>query len=385
MPWSEFFPGGTLITPSGFHPITESLFDVDYKGRQEISAWYAMMELPLVSNFRVVGGARSESTYLSTVNEPEEGAIWFPPGSVSPAALTPGAADVDFQKDALLPAIGIAYDPFDQVTLRASYSETVARQTFKEITPIVQQEYAGAPIFIGNPELGMSELQNYDLRLDYRPYRGSLLSLSWFYKDITDPIEYVQRLAGFNFTTARNYPKGTIQGWELEARQDLGLLWDPLRNLSVGANATFLDSIVYLPEDEIEEFELPNIQAPMESRDMTNAPDQLFNFYVTYEIPVTGTQMAVFYTVQGDTLIAGAGQSNGNYVPNVYATQFETLNVSLTQRLGPIFRLQVQGKNLTNPTFQTVYRSEYIGEDVLRTSFTSGIALSVSLSAAFSI
>ena len=42
----------------------------------------------------------------------------------------------------------------------------IARQTFKEITPILNQEYLGGPIFIGNPELKMSSVENYDLRLD---------------------------------------------------------------------------------------------------------------------------------------------------------------------------------------------------------------------------
>jgi hypothetical protein len=68
----------------------------------------------------------------------------------------------------------------------------------------------------------------------------------------------------------------------------------------------------------------------------------------------------------------------------VYATRFDTLNFSLTQALGKYFKLRFQAKNLTNPRIQTVYRSEYIGDDVLKTSFTRGLELSLELGVEFS-
>lgn len=387
MPWSQDFtgPNGSVGGPGEFHPITESLADIDYTGNQEISAWYGMVDLPLTSNLKAIGGARSEATSISIVNSPEEEATWFPPGAGAPTVLEPGAADVDFSQDDLLPSIGLVYEPIDPLTLRASYAETVARQTFKELTPIIQQEFLGGPIFVGNPELGMSSLQNYDLRADYSPYNGSLLSASYFYKDIQDPIEYVQRVATFTFTTPRNYPKGMLSGVEFEVRQELGALWDSLENVAVGFNATFIDSEVNLPQDEIEAFEQPSIDTPMTTREMTDAPDYLYNAYITYDLPTPGTQLALFYTKQGDTLVAGAGQSEeGNFVPSVYALPFDTLNASVIQRIGEHFRLQIQGKNLTNPSFETVYRSDFTGGDVTRTSYTTGFEISVSLSATFS-
>jgi TonB-dependent receptor len=372
--WSEFFPEED-------HPITESLTDVDYKGEQKIAAWYTMMDLPISREISLVGGARFESTDIGIVNDPEEDALWFPPGATAPVTLNPGDADVAFGQNDTLPALALIATPFDKVTLRGSYSQTIARQTFKELTPIIQQEFLGGPIFIGNPELGMSALENYDLRVDYAPAQGSLLSASWFQKDLDDPIEYVQRVVGFTYTTAVNYPKGELSGYELELRQDLGTYWGAVKGLAIGANATFIDSEVSLPDDEIAGFELPNIQAPMTSRDMTNAPEFLYNLFLTYDLDVTGTQFGIFYTVQGDTLIVGAGQANGNFVPSVYAKEYDSLNVSVSQRLGKYFKLQLQAKNLTNPLIQTVYRSEYIGADVDKSSFTRGIEYSISLAA----
>ncbi|MCB9881404.1 MAG: carboxypeptidase regulatory-like domain-containing protein [Planctomycetes bacterium] len=365
------------------HPITESLFDVDYQGNQKILAWYSMASLPVFDWLTVVGGVRFESTDISIANDPERDATWFPPGATAPVALNPGDADVSFRKRNALPAFAVEVKPNEELTFRAAYTETVARQTFKELTPILQQEFLGGPIFIGNPELQMSSLKNYDLRADWVPYEGSLFSVSWFRKDISDAIEYIQRLAGFDFTSPVNYPRGRLTGIELELRQSLGHFSDDLEGLSVGANATFIQSRVYLPKEERAGFNDPGIAAPLKSRDMTGTPEYLYNLYMTYELADLGTQFGLFYTVQGDTLAAGAGQANGNFVPNLYAKEFDSLNLSIGQRLGDHFRLQFQAKNLTNPSIDTVYRSRYIGKDVRRASFQRGIDLSIALTAEF--
>jgi hypothetical protein len=374
--WSRRFPRDD-------HPITESTFDVDYRGEQKVSAYYGMLDLPLLANLNLVGGVRVETTEIGIVNDPEADATWFPPGSLAPTRLNPGDADVNFKEDEILPALGLIYTPFRAVTVRASYNKTLARQTFKELTPILQQEYLGGPIFIGNPDLQLGGLRNYDVRIDYEPYAGGLFSASWFRKDVRSPIEYVQRVATFDFTTAVNYPRGKLTGWELETRHDLGHFLDVLGGLAVGANATLIQSEVMLPDDEAAEFEAPNIGAPMRSRDMAFAPESLTNLFLTYATERTGTELAMFYTIQGDTLVAGAGQSNGNYVPNVYADDFDTLNFSIGQRLSKFVKLQFHAKNLTNPRIREVYRSDYIGEDVTKTSYTQGVEYAVTIGGKF--
>jgi outer membrane receptor protein involved in Fe transport len=378
--WEEFW---SAVFPLEDHPITDGppFVDVDYRGDQHISAFYAMADVPVTSWLNVIGGARFESTRISIENTPEANAVWFPQGATAGVLLLPGDADVDFEQDDVLPSIGFVLKPFKHITLRGSYSETVARQTFKELTPILQQEFLGSDVFIGNPFLTMSALKNYDLRLDYAPYEGSLFSVSWFYKDVTDPIEYVQRVTTFTYTTPVNYPEGLLAGIEVEVRQDLGRFWDRLHGLSIGANATFIDSEVTLPEEESEVFAGPTIQVPLFHRDMTNTPEYLYNLFLTYDIEATGTQLALFYTVQGDTLVAGAGQSSGNFVPSIYATEYDTLNFTVSQRIGKYVKLQFQAKNLTNSPTREVYRSEFAGPDVVRTSYTSGIELAVGLSA----
>jgi TonB-dependent receptor len=331
-----------------------------------------------------VGGARLESTDLSVVSRPEADATWLPPGGSTPVDLNPGEADVDFSQTDVLPSIGLEYKWNEGTLLRGSFSKTVARQTFKEVSPILQQEFLGGPIFIGNPELDMAALENVDLRFDYAPSDGTLISLSWFHKNITDPIEYVQRVSTFSYTTAVNYPRGTMDGFELEVRQDLGQWMVGLEGLSVGVNGTLIDSDVKLSAEEIAGFQLPGIQVPLTHRPMTNAPEHLYNVFLTYDWRDSGTQAGLFYTIQGDTLLSGAGQANGNFVPSIYGIEYATLNLSFSQKLNDHFTLKVQAKNLTNPRVTEVYRSDSTGEDVVHASYTKGIDYSIGVSAKFS-
>jgi TonB-dependent receptor len=383
---APFHERWSLVFPSEGHLLEPADLDVDYTGEQEISAWYWMMDLPLNNWLNLIGGVRYETTHLSIINDPEPGAFWFPAGALTETNLNPGDADVGIKETDILPSIGFVYSPFEQLTLRGSYSETIARQTFKELTPILQQEYLGGDVFIGNPHLQMSSLKNYDLRLDYEPYQGGLVSASYFFKDIRNPIEYVQRAATFTFTEPVNFPEGQLSGFEIEIRQNMGHFWPQLDGLSIGANATLIDSQVTLPRADSNDVgrELNAIGFPISRRDMVNAPEYLYNLYLRYEYEPTGTQLGLFYTVKGDTLVAGDGVARKtSYVPAVYAREYGTLNFSLSQMLGEHFKLKFSAKNLTDPQIQEVYRSPYIDGDVVKTSYTKGIDLSVSLSASF--
>jgi len=377
--WSAAFPGEN-------HPITDSPYDVDYDGRIRISAIYAMTDFPVAEDLSLLFGARLESTRISVVNSPDPDALWYPPDSrrppgtpAGPTVLRPGDADVDYDQDDVLPAVALEWKTTDLVTTRLSWSQTVARQTFKELTPIIQQEYLGGPIFIGNPDLEMSSLDNYDLRVDFTPYQGGLFSVSLFHKEIEDAIEYVQKVELFDYTSAVNYPEGRLSGLEFETRHRLGHFVDALDGFGIGGNVTFMASEVTLPDDEAAQFSAPNVSKPTSERDMTNTPEYLYNLFLTYDFAASGTQLALFYTHQGDSLIAGAGVNQGNYVPDVYAEDYGTLNLSVMQPLGRLFRLTFAAKNLTNPDIQTVYRSDYIDGDVLRSTYSQGIEYSLTL------
>ncbi|MAW60595.1 MAG: hypothetical protein CMJ94_07145 [Planctomycetes bacterium] len=372
--WDEFW---SEAWGTEDHIITEALVDVDYDGDLDVSATYMMANMPLHERLTMVTGVRFEKTNIDVVLDPEEEAKWFKPGFPGLIELNPGDGDASISDNATLPSLTFIWDATDTFTVRTAFARTIARPTFKELTPVLQQEFLGGPIFIGDPRTGLSSLENYDLRLDYTPYPGGLVSASYFIKDIKDPIEYVQRAQPFDYTTPVNYPEGELSGYELEFRQDLGYWTESLEGFSMGANATFINSNVDLPQDEIDEF--ADVEVDLRDRDMTAAPEHLYNVFLTYDVPASGTQLALFYTMQGDTLVEGAGIADGNFIPSVYAKSYDTLNFSLTQPFGQYVRLRFQAKNLTDPEIDTVYRAKEIGGDVTKTRFTAGVDYSIAL------
>jgi TonB-dependent receptor len=377
--------------------IVKSGQDADYEGLQELNAWYWMADIPLTSWLKATGGIRTEETLMKTQFKASDGeSLYFfkwSSGQLSGGSVGSNEwsqADAKIEQTDILPALGFEFEPKKGLKFRGAYSKTVARPTFKEISPILQIDYLGSDQFVGNNNLNMSELKNYDLRVEYIPFDGSFLSASWFYKEIIDPIEYVTVvIAQTPYIQPFNFPDGTIEGYELEARQDFGYWHEWLRGLQVRFNATFIESQVTVPEV------LPDTgvglagnpigsqgQVISSSRDMRGAPDYLLNVNLTYDIEKTGTQLNLFFTQKGDTLIAGEGVTDG-YFPNVYEKEFGELNFGVSQKIGKNLKLSLMAKNILDPEIQTVYRSPYISTEEVKTSYTKGIGYSISLSGEF--
>jgi hypothetical protein len=163
----------------------------------------------------------------------------------------------------------------------------------------------------------------------------------------------------------------------------MGRFAESLSGLAVGANATFIDSEVTLPDDEAAL--LAEAGVFERTRAMSHTPEHLYNLFLTYNMASMGlpdTDFAIFYTIRGDTLIAGADPQGNDYIPDVYETEYGTLNLSLSHGFWDIWKLRFQAKNLLDPEIETVYRDKDLG-DTIRTSHTKGREFSIGLSAEF--
>ena len=374
-PWSDVYPFEDHPAVAG-----PPYPDVDYDGSQLITAWYSMVDLPFNDTMNLVTGFRVETTSIVTTLYGEPSAFILNPVTGGPLSTS---GDTNYNQDNLLPMIGWNWNIREDLVMRTSFAQTVARQTFRELTPILQQEYAAGPIFIGNPDLAMSDLNNYDLRLDWTPFEKWLLSGSVFYKQISDNIEYIGRYGtGFQYTTPVNFDSATLFGLEGEVRVGMEqIIGEELKGLSLGANATYLDSQTDLPEDLASQFEA--FGSPVSSRPMIQTPEYLLNANMTYELERWGTQLGIFWTYKGDTLISGAS-TNGSatspptaITPDIYQTPFQTLNITVQQRIVDGLTLSIGLKNLTNPDIQTVYRID--GTDTLQSTYSAGVDFSVGL------
>jgi outer membrane receptor protein involved in Fe transport len=371
-PWSEVFP-------TQDHPINRSEVDISYDGTQQITAGYLMADLPLNETFNTVGGVRLENTLMSTTVLPDVDALWIDTVTQTLQNFDgPNIWDAFFDELRVLPMIGFNWNLADDLILRAAFAQTLARPNFYEMVPVIQYDYIGGPIFIGNPQLGMSSLDNYDLRMDWTPEQNWLVSGSVFYKTIDDPIQYVNRFTeGFSYTSAINMPSAWLLGLEIESRVTLDpILGEEWKGLAVGGNFTWMQSQVTL--DPLTTQFLRDYGINDNTQPMTATPNYLLNLNATYDVELTGTQLGIFYNFKGDSLVSGANAFTTLLTPSIYQVGYGTLNFTASQAIVGGLRFTANVKNITNPEIQTQYRTNE-GITGLNSSYTAGIAYSFAL------
>lgn len=383
-PWVQ----GWMAQPAGY--------DIDYNGDQNISAWYWMADVPLCKYLSFQGGLRVEKTEINADMKPSDGtygpgfAIYTlsdrPDGSKEIKSLQIDDEDQlseyepRLNRNDRLPALGTKITPVENFNIRLNWSETVARPTFKELIPIAYKESATSDTFFGNPHLEMSDIENYDLRIEYMPSAGQLFSISYFWKDLKNPIDV--RAFNYNegdmFITPVNYPEGEISGYEFEVRQEMGYWWKYARGLTLGFNSTLMDSEVTRPKDEYESLKEYGVG---KTRRMAGQPDYILGTYAMYDIKDWGTSFGFFFNRRGDALATGDSY-NGEYdvyVPSIYEEPLEQLDFTFSQKFLDHWALGFKVKNLLDPKVERKYHLDD-GRTALRSSYRKGREYSIALS-----
>jgi hypothetical protein len=335
--------------------------DVDYTGDQSVHAGYGMIDLPLVASLNLVGGTRYETTKMSIVPEGKKLEVIEEHENgnraIVPATQEEASADIDVSD--LLPSVGLIYTMRSEMKLRGTWSRTIARPTFRELAPVATEEFLAGDEFVGNVDLALSHISNYDLRWEWFRKPGEVLAASLFYKDITDPIELISFVvADRRFVQPVNYEHGELKGFEVEARYPLGGFAKPLEGWTVGANYTRLNSMVEVPL--IEQQSLATFGLDEETRRLQGQPDHLFNASISYDNDRLGIQSGIFYNVTGETLVTGAAVGENGGVPNSFLEQYDSFDFTYAQRIvrGKVdVSVTLKAKNFMEPQRTSVYRT----------------------------
>ncbi|PSQ89193.1 MAG: hypothetical protein BRD30_05915, partial [Bacteroidetes bacterium QH_2_63_10] len=258
----------------------------NYDGDQDVGAGFLMLETPVpgVPSLEFIGGVRVEHTDMSvaTIEEdPQRG---------------------EFTETDLLPSANLVWSARDNMNVRLAYGRTIARPSFREFAPFDDFNFVGDFIEIGNPDLTRTLVDNVDLRWEWFPRAGELLSASVFYKQFEDPIERVinPEASGANVElTYENKDEATVYGVELEANKRLDGVASWLRHVQIGGNVTFIQSEVDRSERELEAIRSFN-ENPSTTRPLQGQSPFLFNLSAGYENPDSGTSINVLFNRFGD-------------------------------------------------------------------------------------
>ena len=141
------------------------------------------------------------------------------------------------------PALNARYQFRDNNSIRLSFSRTITRPSFIEMTPFLYQESYGGAQIRGNEHLKNGYNWNVDLRYEYITQSGDMFSATVYYKQLEDPIERTQFLQGGATTHSfNNADNGVAAGVEVEIRKNI------VKDLILGANVSYMYTNVVLPE-----------------------------------------------------------------------------------------------------------------------------------------
>ncbi|MEP3421703.1 MAG: TonB-dependent receptor [Erythrobacter sp.] len=168
-----------------------------------------------------------------------------------------GATPTNIANDYFLPGGTITWEPIDDLQLRASASQTIARPQFREL---IEQRFFDPEsnrLFQGNPLLQDSELINAEVRAEHYMGGPNRVSLAGFYKKIDNPIENTFNVAsGQIFTSFANAPEAELYGFEFDTvygidLYGLGGTFFETKQLLIMANYTYTQSQISVREGDI--------------------------------------------------------------------------------------------------------------------------------------
>ncbi len=341
----------------GNYVIDATSLSNNYDGTQDIYAGYVMVDLPIFNDFRLITGARYETTEMDVAS--------------MDTSLTRGNLDnQDF-----LPSFNLLYNVSDRMNVRAAYGKTLARPTFRELAPYASFNFVNDFTFIGNAELERTLIDNYDLRWEWFVRPGEILAVSGFYKLFQNPIERVIKNVNGEIEY-QNVSEAEVYGFELEFRKRLDEIASFLNYFYVGANFTYTASVVDISADELEVIRAVNPYVDG-TRELQGQSPYLFNVNFAYQNYDMGTSVSVYYNVFGERLSA---VSLGG-TPNVYEQPRGMLDLILSQKLFGGFSAKFAAKNLLNEAVEHVHHFE--GTDYIYSRFNTGRDFSFGISYTF--
>jgi TonB-dependent receptor len=239
-----------------------------YKYIEKYYAGYVMSELNIGENVMAVGGIRWEEVQS-----------WFDAFNLADGRdATRQTVDPVFAHPGnryLLPMAQAKWDVVSWADLRYSFTKTLARPDYSQLSPHFNMDYTQFNVWAGNPRLVPAEATNHDVFITFHNNELGLFSLGGFYKEITNFTYYTQYKLhpvatpgldsvgsyvvhtgsgvvspkdGATLNTFVNSPyKAFVRGLEVDFQTRLWYLPAPFNGIVLGINYTHIASSATYP------------------------------------------------------------------------------------------------------------------------------------------
>ena len=306
-----------------------------YTAANTLLAGYASVYLPIGRKFNATVGLRVENNLQELDSRAADGPI-----RVNNSVLSP------------LPSVNIAYNLNDKQLVRLAYAYTINRPEFRELAPFIYYDFNINANIIGNEFLKTSNIQNVDVRWEFYPSAGELISFGAFYKYFRNPVEnYLRTSAGGISYTFVNAKEATSYGVEAEVRKSFSELSQSrfIQNLTLVANASYIISGVDLGESVrvsrvISLAPLPVAGAVDQNRPLQNQSPYLINAGLYFNDSELGLSANALYNVFGKRIFAVGSTEN----PTIYEMPRHVVDLNITKTIGRKFEIRANIQDLFN-------------------------------------
>jgi outer membrane receptor protein involved in Fe transport len=314
-----------LDPANGFGIATGGIGTESYLAGQTLDAAFGMIDAYWGDAWRVSGGVRWEQFQQTSVPinplefDPAIGQVPVPPHELESFV---------FQEDDWYPGIALTWIAEDfwaeTFQLRFGFSETVARPDLREISQATYIDPLTEARVTGNPDLVTSSITSYDVRAEWFFETGDNFTMSFFWKDIADPIEKVQGAGSDDNVQLSfiNADKAEVYGVEVEWLKDLAFFGRWLGNwtegIFVAGNFTFSDSEIEIGDRATD--------LTHDTRPMTEHSDYVVNLQLGYDSPDNRHALTLVYNVFGERLFFAGRQG----ADDAYEQPFHSLDLVYT-------------------------------------------------------
>lgn len=341
----------------------------NYDGSNILGAGYLALNIP-IDKLNIYGGIRYEYNRKALVNY---------------LSVEGNNTRTDYYTDSdIFPSVNMSYKITEKNQLRAAFGTSVNRPEFREVSSSVYNDFELYSNVMGNANLKTAYIKNFDLAYEIYPADGEVISLSLFYKNFKNPIEWTYIDTGGDYTfTFENAKSADNYGIELEIRKNLDFIG--LRNFSVNFNGALIKSEVKFNKNSQEK-----------DRPMQGQSPYLINTGLFYQNPTYRLTCGLLYNRIGKRIIGvgrvltSDGAQNNNNIPDSYEMPRNILDIVFSKRFRNDFEIKVAANDILAETLYFKQFPEFTDADgniqkreQITKSYRPGRTFNISISKTF--
>lgn len=305
----------------GFKLSESTTFIDSYKASSVLNAGYLQIDSRFTEKLRFIYGLRTEY-YMQTLNT----------NDTKFNVITKDTSVIDF-----LPSINAVWSLTERINVRAAYYKTINRPEFRELAAFNFYDFVTDYQTSGNDTLQRAKINNYDVRFEYYPKRpGQILSVSAFYKDLTNAIEQIAGNGQIRSINYANVAKAKNMGLELEYRILLATIFK--NDSSKFLNGTTLFTNFSYVKSEVDVSKLNNV----DPRPLQGQSPVIVNAGIQYLDSKYDFGVSVSYNYVGKRIVIVGNTAE----PNIWENPRHVLDLQLSKLIKEKIEIKLNVRDL---------------------------------------